>query len=309
MPTKRKPNAKEQRKALHDKEAKMKELEAKLASVQAANENKRGTSPTEQVQIAEKIKKARTNKNRKSTGSDQDDDPLMETKEMIAKAIDDPVFAVIKFFKGDCSRDKLAAHVLLYGKPNHGMSQMERDDWYREFSRCCGAELNRHQSGVQTAIKREMQAIHKATAPHKMVSVAKWEKYLKRDLDATDEDDCKLFEACYNQILTKATGATERWNASRRGYFCLYNGDPPNKKGEFDYCITPETEAHALLALKGNWNRWHAQCQTTDKCPSYKQKTLHIWPAEEVIQASGTIKERLCRERRNLDKLTVTPEG
>ena len=45
MPPKRKPNAKELRKALRDKEAKMKESEAKLANVQAANENKRGNKP------------------------------------------------------------------------------------------------------------------------------------------------------------------------------------------------------------------------------------------------------------------------
>jgi len=153
MPPKRKQNANELRKALHEKDTKMKALEAKLSSVQAANENKRGTSPTEQVQIAEKIKKARTNRSRKLTGSEDDDDLLKEMKEMIAKAIDDPVFAVMKFSKGDSSRDRLAAYVLLYGKPNHGMTQKERDNWYRQFSRCCGAELNRHRSGTQTAIK------------------------------------------------------------------------------------------------------------------------------------------------------------
>jgi len=256
MPPKRKQTAAELRKALHEKDAKMKALEAKLASAQAANENKRGTSPTQQVQIAEKVKKARTNRSHKSTGSEGDDDLLKEMKEMIAKAIDDPVFAVMKFSKGDSSRDRLAAYVLLYGKPNHGMTQKECDDWHQQFSRCCGAELNRHRSGVQTAIKREMRAICKAKTPHEMVSVAKWEKCLKRDLDATDEDDLMLFEAYYDQIITKATGATERWNASHRGYFCLCNGHPLNKKGEFDYCVTPETEACACLALKGNWNCW-----------------------------------------------------
>jgi len=121
MPPKRKKNAKELQKALCDKDAKMKELEAKLASVQAANENKRGTSPTEQAQIAEKIKKARTNKSRKSTGSDDDDDPLKETKKMIAKAIDDPVFAVMKFSKGDSSRDRLAASVMYFCMANQTM--------------------------------------------------------------------------------------------------------------------------------------------------------------------------------------------
>ena len=106
MPPKRKQNAKELQKKLREKDAKMKELEAKLAAIEAAaNQNKRGTSPTEQVQVAQKIKKARTKGRRKSTSPEDDDDLLKETKEMIAKAIDDPVFAVIKFSKGDCSRD------------------------------------------------------------------------------------------------------------------------------------------------------------------------------------------------------------
>jgi len=153
MPPKRKPNANELHKALREKDAKMKALQLQLATVQAASENKRGTSPTEQVQIAEKIKKARTNKSRKSTGSDEDDDPLKETKEMIAKAIDGPLFAIIKFSKGGSSSDNLAAYVLLCGKPNHGIDQKHVDDWYRQFSRHCVAELNRH---VQTAIKQEM---------------------------------------------------------------------------------------------------------------------------------------------------------
>jgi len=69
----------------------------------------------------------------------------------------------------------------------------------------------------------------------------------------------------------------------------------------------PETEAYALLAIKGNWNRWHAQFQTTDKYPNYKQKTLNYWPDEGAIQESDTIKVRLYRERRNLDDLTPTP--
>jgi len=47
MPPKRKQHAAELCKALREKDAKMKALEAKLASAQAVNENKRGTSPTE----------------------------------------------------------------------------------------------------------------------------------------------------------------------------------------------------------------------------------------------------------------------
>jgi len=138
------------------------------------------------------------------------------------------------------------------------------------------SELNRHRSGAQTAIKREMRVICKGKTPHEMISVANWEKCLKRDLDATDADDLELFEACCDQIMTKATGATERWNASHKGYFCLHNGHPPNKKGQFDCCVTPETEAHACLVLKGNWNCWHAQFQTADKSQAISRRRSTI---------------------------------
>jgi len=309
MPPKRKSNAAELKKKLRAKDAQFKAMQAQVALLQGAIDAKRGTSPTEQVQIAGQIKQARTKKKRKSTGSEEDDDPLKETKEMISKAIDDPVFAEIKFSKGDSSRDKCAAYVLLYGKPNHGMNQKQRDDWYREFSRHCGAELNKHRSSVQTAIKREMRTIFKATTPHAMIPVARWEACLKRDLDSEDEDDLTLFMAYYDQIMAKATGTPERWNASHRGYFCLYNGHPPNKKQSIYYYVTPETEAHALLAINGNHERWHAQYLTSDKFPNYKQKCIQFWPSEDVIQASDEIKERLYREQNNIDELTPLPDG
>jgi len=57
MPPKRKQKVNELRKALREKDAKMKALEAQLASVQAANENKCGTSPTEQVRMPKKSSK------------------------------------------------------------------------------------------------------------------------------------------------------------------------------------------------------------------------------------------------------------
>ena len=43
--------------------------------------------------------------------------------------------------------------------------------------------------------------------------------------------------------------------------------------------------------------------------PQAELKALHNWPTKDVIEASNAIKLRLCRERRNLDKLTLTPEG
>jgi len=89
----------------------------------------------------------------------------------------------------------------------------------------------------------------------------------------------------------------------------LHNGHPPNKKQEIDCCVTPETEAHALLVVNGNWNRWHAQFQTADTCPNHKRKSLHIWPSHEVTQASDKIKERLQREQHNTDEPTDLPEG
>jgi len=119
-----------------------------------------------------------------------------------------------------------------------------------------------------------------------------------------------LFYACYNQIMANATGSAERWNTSHRGYFCLYNGHPPNKKDPIDYHITPETEAYALLVIRGNYRCWHAQFLTTNKCPTYKQKCIHTWhTAAAVIQASNDIKEQLCRGQNNVDELTALSEG
>jgi len=142
-----------------------------------------------------------------------------------------------------------------------------------------------------------------------MIPVARWEPCLKRDLDIEDDDDVKLFQAYYDQVMAKATGTTECWNTAHRGYFCLYNGHPPNKKQSIYYYVTPETEAHALLAINGNHDRWNAQYLTSDKYPNYKQKCINFWPSDDVIEASDKIKERLYREQNNMDHLTDMPDG
>lgn len=308
MPPKKKQSAAVLRKILKDKDAKMKALEAQLAAAQGANDtNKRGTSPTEQVQIAGNVKRARTKKGRKS-GAGKVLDPLKDTKEMIATMIVDPCFATTKFCKGEKSREKLASHVLYYGNPDHGMTHAERDAWYKTFAQGCGMELNKHRSSVQTSIKREIRADYVSRTPHAMTPVARWEACLNRDLDPNNAEDLALFSTYYNQVMAKATGTSERWNTYHRGYFCLYNGHPPNKKALIDYYVTPETEAYALLVINGNHRRWTAQFQVTDKFPAYKQKPIYKWPDDEAIEASNEIKERLFREQNNVDELTDLPE-
>jgi len=132
---------------------------------------------------------------------------------------------------------------------------------------------------------------------------------LKWNLEIDDDDDVKLFEACHNQVVPKATCAAERWNTSHRGHFCLHNCDPPNKKQEIDCCVTPETEACALLAIRGNWILWHVQFPTAAKHPNCKQKSIHAWPSEEVIKAPNDIKAWLCRGQNDIDELLELPEG
>ena len=89
----------------------------------------------------------------------------------------------------------------------------------------------------------------------------------------------------------------------------MYNGHPPNKTGELDYYVTPETEAYGLTIVKGNFRRWTAQFQAQDKFPQHKIKPVQKAPTAEAIQASNDIKERLFREAHGMDDDANLPPG
>jgi len=119
MPPTNKKKASAARKKQKELEEKNKQTEARLALLEGANGGeKRGASPAEQAQVAASAKRVRTKKgqkDRKSTDSEESEDPLKPTKELIAKAIVEPVFAVIKFAKGPGAMKRLHSCCLRFG--------------------------------------------------------------------------------------------------------------------------------------------------------------------------------------------------
>ena len=303
MPPNNNKKAAAARKKQKELEEKNKLLEARLAQLEGAKSGeKRGTSPTEQAQVAASVKRARTKKGqkgRKSTDSEESEDPLKPTKELIAKAIVEPVFAVIKFAKGPGTTKRLCSCCLRFGSSTK-LKKKARKAWGLEFGDTCVGELNKHRSSVQTAVKGVFRAKWSNSALRDIGTLARWEACLTRDLRMTRRQDVADFTFYYSSIMDKATGTPVRWNEYHKGYFCLYNGHPPMKTGELDYYVTPETEAYALTIIKGNWTRWRAQFEAQDKFPQYKIKPIQKAPTAAAIAASNAIKERLYREQNNL---------
>lgn len=300
MPPKKKSQSAETKRKLKEIEERNKFLEAQLANLQGANNGtKRGSSPTEQASTAKSIKRARIKKGKKglkTNGLEDTEDVLKPTRDLVAKAIQEPVFALIKFAKGPDSAKKLCGYVLRFGDVPR-MKKKDRDDWTFNMSDLCVGELNKHRSTVQTAIKGQFRAKYAASPTHDMGSITRWEACLTRDLAMTNDQDAADFAFYYNHIMDKATGSAKRWNEYHRGYLRLCDGKKPNGKREIDFYVTPETEAYALLIIKGNFRRWTAQFQAQDKFPQYKQKPIQKAPTAEVIAASNAIKERLYREQ------------
>jgi len=135
------------RKKQKELEEKNKQPEARLAFLEGANGGeKRGASPMEQAQVAASAKHARTKKGqkgRKSTDSEESEDPLEPTKELIAKAIVEPVFAVIKFAKEPGTKKRLCSCCLRFGS-SAKLKKKARKAWGIEFGDTCVGELNKH---------------------------------------------------------------------------------------------------------------------------------------------------------------------
>ena len=258
MPPNNNKKAAAARKKQKELEEKNKQLEARLALLEGANSGgKRGTSPTEQAQVAASVKRARTKKGqkgRKSTDSEESEDPLKPTKELIAKAIVEPVFAVIKFAKGPGTTKRLHSYCLRFGSSTR-LKKKARKAWGLEFGDTCVGELNKHRSSVQTAVKGVFRAKWSNSALRDIGTLARWEDCLNRNLRMTSGQDVADFAFCCSSVMDKATGTPVRWNECHKGYFCLCNGHPPMKTGKLDCCVTPETEACALTVVKGNFER------------------------------------------------------
>ena len=73
-------------------------------------------------------------------------------------------------------------------------------------------------------------------------------------------------------LMPKAVGSAANWNKSKREYHCLSTGAP--NKSEKPY-VSPETEANAVLQMKGNHVRWAKQFWVAEEA-DYKGKTQRI---------------------------------
>lgn len=288
------------------------------ALLQAQNDPNKRNSPTEQVKIAAATKISSTKKKRKSvsTVAIEEENQLGYTKSTIVKTIQRCTFSTIKYVKGDGTQDKLASYVLFYSGML-GMNTAERKAWKEQFSGMCVTELNSHRSSVMTAIKREFKIKWKSGTPGDIGTVERWEACLSRDLNMDFDDDKADYSFYYDVIMDKATGYPDRWNSAHRGYMTLYKGQPPKgtfrvAKGDEEAAlyVTPQTEAYALLIIKGNLEKWKAQFEVSQKFPGWTHKTLHKTVTDAaVIAASNAIKERLYRQQHGIDPLNDCPDN
>jgi len=296
------------KKQLRQQKAEFEKLKAKFEAQQGqVLASQRNDSPEDQIKAANSAKKARTKRKGKSLilTSSEEEDPTKDTKEKITEAIQKHVFAHIKFVKGEGTTDELASHIIL--KAIGHLKKRHRKQWKEVFSDFCVAELNKHRSNVQTAVKQVFKVRWDANANHDIGTIERWEACLTRDIDMDMDQDKQDFAFYYLNIMGKATGHPDRWNAHHKGYMLLSNGRPPKTQHAHDLYITPETEAYALLMIRGNLRRWTAQFQAYDKFPGYQQKIIQKDIENEAIVASTEIKKRLYMEQHNIDTEDLLP--
>ena len=277
--------------------------EAQMSVREAQLSQPRGESPTEQAELAEAIvqsgKKAK--KRRKSSLEEPAADLLSKTATMIRDTIKDPVWAVFKFATGDGTGNKLAGLVLKHGS-KETLKPKARAKWYDSFTDPCVTQLNKQKSSVQSAIKGVFYTKWSKQENPDWGTVKRYENCLNRELDMDIDRDVADFDFYYGHLMTKATGTPNRWNEKHKGYFCLYNGHPPQKKENIDYYVTPETEAFTLLVIDGCLNIWAAQYQVTQKYPTYNHKLVAKAPTPEAIVESDAIKKRIYLKKHEIEE-------
>jgi len=77
--------------------------------------------------------------------------------------------------------------------------------------------LNDHRSSVMTAIKKEFKLKWRSGTPGDVGTVESWEKCLTRDLDTDEPQKMADYSFWHNELMDKATGHPDRWNAAHRG--------------------------------------------------------------------------------------------
>mgnify|MGYP006958835535 CR=1 FL=1 len=297
---------KSSKKKLKSLETQNKLLEAEIAKLQALN--KRATSPSEVLKVASAAKKTSAKKQKKtiktsSSDESEEQDQLKAYKDSITKTIHKEIFPTMKFVKGTGTMKKMCSHILYYGLDTFGkMREHERVDWRERFGPYAATQLNALRNNINTAIKKEFKALYFRNNGH-IGNVERWEACLTRELDISLPQDRLDYEFYYGTIMDKATGYPDHWNQAHRGYMTIYKGKPPEhcklvapacpEDKDRDFYVTPETEADAMLIIKGGFDKWEAQFETARTYPGYQQKIYHKAVDQAKIMASDAIKQEL----------------
>ena len=195
MPPKQPSSAKKAKQVIKAKEARIAELQAQLAEAQSQVPTiPRGGSPSEQVNLANAIAQSSSKKakRRKSSGANDPQDHLSDTKEMIESTVKEPVWALIKFVTGDFTVEKLASYVLRYGSPV-ALPPKKRAEWYSTFGPPCVSRLNSHKSTVSSNTKSAFfdnwKKQNKGWAEVDYGHVSRYENCLKRQIDLNNPEN------------------------------------------------------------------------------------------------------------------------
>jgi hypothetical protein len=194
----------------------------------------------------------------------------------ISTAIKNHSFDKLKFVLGEKGKKKLTNGILdhlkmegYYGEGKH--IEANRANFLELYGDDCVQALNAVRSSTSTEIKKAARAwydSHGGTLP----TDEALDRLIKRDLDFNNADDVEMFGWYQMNLIPKAVGSATNWNKAKREYHCLSSGAPSKSKKPY---ISPETEAYALMQLKGNTGRWLKQFQVADH-ETYKGKIQRI---------------------------------
>jgi len=216
----------------------------------------------------------------------------------ISTAIKNQSFDTFKYVLGEKGKAKLVENILdhlkmdgYYGQDKSSGEQKtriqrNRANFLELYGDECIQALNSVRSSTSTEIKKAARAWYDAH-DHTLPTFEQLERLIGRDLSFEDAEHVELFEWYQMNLIPKAVGSAANWNKSKREYNCLSTGAPIKSKKPY---ISPETEAYAVLQLKGNHGRWQKQFQVADH-PDYRGRIQRILGRKKEGEDDGLIQK------------------
>jgi len=180
-----------------------------------------------------------------------------ETNILIHGAIQKDVFDVIKYVLGEKGTKKLCDLVLenLKWEGFHGEGprvEKNKAEFFELYWKNTVSLLNNIRSTAASECKKAAKIWWDENL-HKLPSNEDLDRLISRDLDIHDDKDYLLFEWYQMHLVAKATGSSKIFDKKERARMTLSKAAIPKSKRPY---ITPQTEAYAVLLMKGNHSRW-----------------------------------------------------